>query len=158
MPANIRSFTFPLAQDLPQRRHTDGFLFSCFSEGVDLPRKSLCAFSIRLSSLQGPVGGSASWSGGPHGQIPPAQTGPLCFPLALGSQWHWCTKAVSPGLCRVTPQHTLLPRRQAGDCREQKQLSKAASSARLMTKELHHIREIGSLICYIFKMACDATG
>lgn len=44
MTANIRSFTFPLAQDLPQRRHADGFLFSCFSEQVDLPRKSLCSF------------------------------------------------------------------------------------------------------------------
>lgn len=119
--------------------------------------KAFVLFAIRPSSLQGSLGRSASWSRGPHGQIPPAQTGPLCFPHALGSQWHWCTKAVLPGLCRVTPQHVPLPRRQAGDCREQKQLSKAASSARLMAKELHRIRETGSLTCYVFKMACDVT-
>lgn len=82
------------------------FCFLGFQREWICLEKAFVHFAIRPSSLQEPVGESASWSGGPHGQIPPAQTGPLCFPLALGSQWHWCTEAVSPGLSAESPPST----------------------------------------------------
>lgn len=50
--ANIRSFTFPLAQDLPRIGHTDG-LFFIFAEGQDLLRRSFCAFCHQTLILAG---------------------------------------------------------------------------------------------------------
>lgn len=138
MTANIRSFTSPLAQDLPQRRHTDGFLFSWFSEGVDLPRKSLCAFCYQTLITAGTswwiclLEWRSSWTNPPSPDWSLVLSSCPWFPVALVHRG-----SVPRAQCRVTPKHIPLPRRQAGHCREHKQLSKAASSARLMTKESH---------------------
>lgn len=83
MTANIRSFTLPLAQDLPRIGHIDGFLFFS-SEGLDLPRRSFCAFCHQTLTLAGTTRWPCLWSGGPHGEIPPAPVGPLRYPHAFG--------------------------------------------------------------------------
>lgn len=152
MPANTKSFTFLLAQHLSRIRHTNGSF--CFSDGLDLPRSSFCAFCHQTLILSGTclLEWWSSWTN------PPAQAGPCAIIMPLGSRQHWCTKELSPPICRVTPPVHPTPRKQAGDCREWEQLAKAASSARLTAKELQKIMEIGSLTCYVFKMACNVTG
>jgi len=55
--ANIGSFTFPLAQDLPRLGHTDGLLF-IFAEGLDLLRRSFCAFCHQTLILAGTAWGT----------------------------------------------------------------------------------------------------
>lgn len=150
MTANIRSFTFPLPQELPRIRHRGGLLL-IFAEGLDLLRSSFRAFCPHPC---GTLGERASWSGGPHGQIPLAQAGSLWHPRAFGFPAALTHQGVVPITLQShpppppgTPQ---FPGRQTGGCREREQLAKAASSARLTAKELQQIMEIGSLTCYFF--------
>lgn len=69
-----------LSPFLPRIRHRGGLLL-IFAEGLDLLRRSFCPFCPHPC---GTLGKRASWSGGPHGQIPLAQAGSLWYPQAFG--------------------------------------------------------------------------
>lgn len=56
--------------------------------------------AIRPSSLQGRLGEPASWSSAPHGQIPPAQAGPLRYSHASGLP----AALMRQGLVPIAPQ------------------------------------------------------
>lgn len=144
--ANIRSFTLPLAQDLPRIGHIDGFFFFLQRDWI-CPEEAFVPSAIKPSLLQGPLGGPASGAVVLMEKSPRLRRVPCAILMPLGSQRCRCTRELSPPLFRVTPQYTPLPRRRAGGCREREQLAKAASSARLTAKELQQIMEIGSLTC-----------
>lgn len=155
MTANIRSFTFPLPCQ-ESDTDVDYYLFLqrawiCLEEAF-----VLSALILVEHLVNAPPGAVVLMDKSPWPRLVP------CGILRpLGSQQHWCTKELSPSLCRVAPDSApQLPGRQTGGCREQEQLAKAASSARLMAKELQQIMEIGSLTCYLFffLMVCDVTG
>lgn len=67
---------------------------------------------------------------------------PCAILAPLGSQQQWCTKELSPGLCRVIPSVRSSPQKASWLLLGREQLAKAASSARLMAKEQQQIMEI----------------
>lgn len=91
---------------------------------------------IRPSSLQRPLGGPASWSGGPHGQIPLGQAGPLCYSHAFGLPAALMHQGSIPTSLQSHPPVHPAAQEMSWWLREWEQLAKPASSSRLMAKEL----------------------
>jgi len=66
--------------------------------------------------------------------------------------------AVPPTTLQSHPPEHPAPQKASWRLQGAGHLAKAASSARLVAKELQQITDIGSSTCYVFKMPCDVAG
>lgn len=141
------------------RKRTHRFLFSCFWRQWIYLEKPLCFLLLdphhcRDHLVDLLLEWWSSWTNLPGPDWSPALSSCPWLPVALVHE------IGVPRALQSHPPALLLPWSQAGNCREPKQLSKAVSSAMLMAKELHQIREIDTLdICpplrwYWYNLAC----